>query len=202
MRDQTIGGWLEDLGSAEPTPGGGAAAALLVATAAALVEMVTNLTIGKPRYAQHDALMTSARDTAADLRQRALTLAADDEVAFNAVIAAYRLPKDDPHRSAAIQTATAGAAEPPLRIAARAAEVIALAAEVQPGANVNVLSDIAVAASAAKAALESAAVNVEVNLAALRDQDLVRALGERLAMHLTAAETAVKIISSVRSGLT
>jgi len=201
MKDQTIGGWLEDLGSAKPAPGGGAAAALLVATGAALVEMVTNLTIGKPRYAEHEAVMVQARDEATSLRDAAQTLAAEDEDAFNEVIATYRIGKDDPGRSAAIQAATANAAEPPLRTAELAAQVVAVAARIQPGANVNVLSDVAVAASAAKAALESAAVNVEVNLAALRDEQIVAALRKRLAVQIEATIEAEQIISTVRAGL-
>jgi methenyltetrahydrofolate cyclohydrolase len=201
MKDQTIGGWLEDLGSAKPAPGGGAAAALLVATGAALVEMVTNLTIGKPRYAEHEAVMVQARDEATSLRDAAQTLAAEDEDAFNEVIATYRIGKDDPGRSAAIQAATANAAEPPLRTAELAAQVVALAGRIQPGANVNVLSDVAVAASAAKAALESAAVNVEVNLAALRDEQIVAALRKRLAVQIEATIEAEQIISTVRAGL-
>jgi len=199
---QPVDEWLADLGSAKPTPGGGAAAALMVATGAALVEMVTNLTIGKPRYAEHEPLMLRARDEAAALRVQAQTLAADDERAFNAVIAAYQLPRDDPGRSAAIQSATAEAAGPPLNTAALAAAVIRLASDILPGANVNVLSDVSVAASAASAALASAAVNVEVNLAALRDRDLAKVLGEELAGYLLAADEADTIVSRVRMSLT
>jgi methenyltetrahydrofolate cyclohydrolase len=201
MKDQTIGGWLEDLGSAKPAPGGGAAAALLVATGAALVEMVTNLTIGKPRYAEHEDVMMQAREEAKSLRDAAQALAAEDEDAFNNVIAAYRIGKDDPGRSAAIQAATANAAEPPLRTAELAAQVVALAGRIQPGANVNVRSDVAVAASAAKAALESAAVNVEVNLAALRDEQVIAALRKRLAVQIEATIEAEQIISTVRAGM-
>jgi formiminotetrahydrofolate cyclodeaminase len=196
MHDQTIGAWLEDLGSSKPAPGGGAAAALLVATGAALVEMVTNLTIGKPRYAEHEQLMVTARSEARTVREQALALAAQDEDAFNAVVAAYRIPKDDPGRSDAIQIATAGAAEPPLQTAALAAEVIALAGRIRSGANVNLLSDVAVAASSAKAALESAAVNVEVNTAALHDPGT---LNERLTAYLPATEEAENIIALVRA---
>jgi methenyltetrahydrofolate cyclohydrolase len=202
VRDQTIGDWLEDLGSSKPAPGGGAAAALLVATGAALVEMVTNLTIGKPRYAEHEALMREARDEARHLRDQAQALAAKDEEAFNAVIAAYQIPKDDPGRAEAIQVATAAAAEPPLRTAALAAEVIALAGRVRPGANVNLLSDVAVAASSAKAALESAAINVEINVAALRDPQTAAALSQRLIRHLTATSEAEHTIELVRAAVT
>lgn len=201
MREQTIGDWLDELGSAAPAPGGGAAAAMLVATAAALVEMVANLTIGKPRYAEHEPTMIVARDTAIQIRTSALRTAADDERAFDSVAAAYKIPKDDPKRSEAIQRATAEAARPPLRTAELAAQVIALAEGIHDGANVNVVSDIAVAASSARAGLESAAINVEVNVAALHDRDVAAALATELAAHLSAADTATATIHRVRKGL-
>jgi methenyltetrahydrofolate cyclohydrolase len=199
MHVQTMAGWLEDLGSAKPAPGGGAAAALLVATGAALVEMVTNLTIGKPRYAEHEDLMIEVRDLAGAVRRGAQEVGAADEAAYNAVIASYQLAKDDPGRSAAIQDATAAAAEPQLRTAQLAAEVIELARRILPGANVNLRSDLAVAASSAKAALESAAVLVEVNVNALHDPQTVENLSARLALYAAATTDADQIISTVRA---
>src|SRR5215813_10405409 len=82
VREQAIGHWLDDLGSSAPAPGGGAAAALLAATGAALIEMVTNLTIGKPRYAASEAVMLAARDEAIRVRAGALLAASEDERAF------------------------------------------------------------------------------------------------------------------------
>jgi len=199
VRNQSIGDWLDALGSSAPAPGGGAAAALLVAVGASLIEMVTNLTIGKPRYAEHEERMIRARDDAARIRAAALRASADDERAFDSVAAAYKIPRDDPGRSAAIQEATANAARPPLRTAELAAQVIALAADIREGSNVNVASDVGVAASSARAGLESAAINVEVNLAALHDADLVRTLAEELAKHVTAATAADTTIQRVRA---
>jgi methenyltetrahydrofolate cyclohydrolase len=193
--------WLADLGSAKPTPGGGAAAATLVAISAALVEMVTNLTIGKPRYGEHEPLMRQVRDRAGDIRTRAQELAADDERAFAAVIAAYQIPRDDLGRSSAISQALTGAVLPPLRTAEFAAAVITLAGEILPGANVNVWSDVAVAASTASAGLAAAAVNVEVNLAAIGDSEISAAIADELAGYLKATDQASKILSQVRMSL-
>ncbi|WP_034590375.1 cyclodeaminase/cyclohydrolase family protein [Hamadaea tsunoensis] len=194
---QTLEAWLDDLASSSPTPGGGAAAALLAATGAALVGMVTNLTIGNPRYASAEPLMIRVRDEAAELRTRALGLAAADETAFGAVIAAYKLPKGD-ERTAAIQTALSGAARVPLELAGSAARVIALAESIVDDANPNVISDVAVAADAARAALTSARVNVEINLAALRDPAVIAALSAELAGHLAAVEIADRVSARVR----
>jgi formiminotetrahydrofolate cyclodeaminase len=182
---QPLGDWLTDLASSAPAPGGGAAAAVDLAVGAALVSMVCNLTIGKPRYAEHEATMQDALARAEAGRRAALELAEQDAVAFGAVSEAYGLPKDSDAdkaaRRAAIQEALVGAAEVPLLTAERAVEVIDLAAGILDGANVNVVSDVAVAAASARAALVSARINVEINLAALDAGDVHDGLAARLA---------------------
>ena len=171
IESDSVGEFLADLASAAPAPGGGAAAAMQVALGAALVGMVCNLTIGKPKYAEYEAVMTAARDEAEHARTAALSLAEADAQAFSGVTAAYRLPKStDGERQAradAIQQALVRAAEVPLSTAGLAAQVVQLCQRVLPGANVNVISDVAVAAASARAGLVSAAVNVRVNLAAM-----------------------------------
>ncbi len=202
MQDQQIGPWLEALGSSDPTPGGGSAAAMLAAIAAALVEMVCNLTIGKPRYAEHAELMRTSLATATALRTRATELADADSIAFGAVTDAYKLPKttdaDKALRIQSIQATLAGAADVPVKTAQVAAEVIKLAYRIQPGANVNVLSDVAVAAASAKAALDSAVVNVEINLAGLQDEPVRTALREELDKHVASATMADSVVAAVR----
>lgn len=205
MLDQTVGAWLEDLASDSPAPGGGAAAAMNAAVGASLVAMVCHLTIGKPRYAEHEALMRQTLAAATALRSQAVQLAADDAAAFGAVTDAYRLPKetdaDRIARTDAIQAALIGAAEVPLRTAAVAAAIIDHAGRIVDAANVNVLSDVAVAAASARAALESAVINVEVNLAAMRDAARRDGLRTQVAQHSAAAERAGAIVTAVRERL-
>ena len=206
MLDEPIGSWLDDLASAAPAPGGGAAAALNAAVGAALISMVCNLTIGKPRYAEHEEVMREALSSATELRARAIGLAADDATAFSAVTDAYKLPKDTPDaaaaRTEAIQAALVGAADVPLKVAQAAGAVIELAGRIQAGANVNVLSDVAVAAGSARAALESAAINVEINLAAMGDQARRDALRAALDRELGAVGHADAIVTAVRERIT
>jgi formiminotetrahydrofolate cyclodeaminase len=172
---QTLDGWLTELASEAPAPGGGAAAAINAAVGAALVSMVCRLTIGKPRYAEHEATMTAALREADELRAEALRLADDDAEAFAAVARAYQLPRHDDaataERGAAIQAALLGAAAVPLATAGLTAAIVGLVERTLDGANVNVISDLAVAAASARAAWDAAAINVEVNLAGLRDPD-------------------------------
>jgi formiminotetrahydrofolate cyclodeaminase len=173
LHGEPIGAWLDRLASDAPAPGGGAAAALEAATAAALLEMVCNLTIGKPAYAEVEDAVTAIRDRATALRSRALGLAAEDADAFAAVIDAYRLPRESDEERALrherIQSALGHAAEVPRRTAATAAELLDLAESLVPIGNATVISDAAASAAVARAALQTALGNVEANRIAISD---------------------------------
>jgi formiminotetrahydrofolate cyclodeaminase len=201
--EQTIGSWLGDLASPAPAPGGGAAAALEVAMGAALVEMVCNLTIGKPAFAEHEETMTAVRERATALRAHALALAAEDADAFSAVIAAYRLPKETgpekAERETRIQAALAGAADVPRRTAAAASEVLDLAERIVPDANPNVISDAAVAAGAARGALQAALLNIDANRLSITDEALVAELERAEATIGRDLARADRVVAGVRA---
>ena len=172
MRNQTIEQFLTALADRVPAPGGGATAALHAAQAAALVAMVARYSDG-PKHAEHAGAIGRIRDAADELRETALTLAEDDAAAFTAVTEAYRLPKATPaeaaDRSAAIASALLGAARPPAFVIGVASRVLDLAEDLLPIGNPNVISDVAAAADAARAAATTARVNVEINLAGIDD---------------------------------
>jgi formiminotetrahydrofolate cyclodeaminase len=196
-----IGTWLDHLAAREPVPGGGGAAALAAATAAALVSMVAKYTTGE-RYADVESETTAIDADAERIRASALELMQRDAEAFAAVGAAYALPKDDAAgRKERIQTALAGAAEPPTRVAQASIEIVELAARLEPIANRNVLSDVGVAASMAAAALESALINIEVNRALITDQSVRDALAAEIEAAGPAHARAAKIVSSVRKAI-
>src|SRR5919198_3751843 len=185
LLDLTVGDFLQRLGSSDPTPGGGAAAALVGAIGAALIQMTANLTIGRPRLADVEPQARSIEERAGQLRAELAKLGDDDEEVFKQVGAAYRLPRqtDDEKaaRTAAIQTALQAAAGVPLRTAHACARVIALAEESAPILNPSVISDVLVGAVLAQAALHSAALNVEINLASMTDADAKARLAADLA---------------------
>jgi methenyltetrahydrofolate cyclohydrolase len=182
VKGQSVDQFLDELGSSAPAPGGGAAAALAAALAAGLVEMVGNLSTGR---GQDDAALTSTTQRATALRRRAAELADEDEEVFTAVMASYKLPRgtdeEKAARRTAIDTALAAAAQVPLDVAGVAAEVIRLADALVPLSNPNVLSDVGVAAATARGALDSSVINVEVNLALLKDPAKEGALAAALA---------------------
>ncbi len=183
--DLTLGEFLDRLGSSAPTPGGGAAAAVVGALAAALVEMTANLTIGKPRLTEVEKRARHIEQRAADLRRELEHLGDADADAFERVTSAYKLPRaDDAQKAARTQAIQAGlhaAAEVPLKTAQTASAVVQLAEEAAPILNAAVISDVLVGALLAQAAVKSAALNVEINLAAMTDAESVARYSSDLA---------------------
>jgi formiminotetrahydrofolate cyclodeaminase len=163
-----------------PAPGGGAAAALHAAQGAALVGMVARYSTGE-KYAEHQETVERIIAESDELRAAALRLAEDDAAAFTAVADAYKLPRatdeEKAARSAAIAVSLIGAGRPPAAVIALAERVVVLAAELLPVGNPNVISDVAAASEAARAAATTARVNVEINLSGIRDEQARAELG-------------------------
>ena len=166
----TLDGWLDELASGEPTPGGGSAAALAGTLAAALVAMVARLTIGRKAYAAVDKRARDILVEAEALRGELRRLVDEDAAVYAAVSRAYRIPKDDPQRARSVDDALLGAARVPAEVARRASRVLELAEELQKIGNKNARSDAEVADGLAVAAIAGAEENVRVNLAAMSDQ--------------------------------
>jgi glutamate formiminotransferase/formiminotetrahydrofolate cyclodeaminase len=170
--------FLDQLAAGTPTPGGGSAAAHAGAMAAALVAMVARLTMGKKKYAEHEARMSEMVDQA-EVQRQALELAVkQDSQAFNQVMAAYRQPKatdlEKKERDEAIDRALKHASLIPLEVAQRAVDIQKLAAEVAETGNVNALTDAASAAAMAKAALTAASLNVKINAKSISDEQVAQ----------------------------
>lgn len=193
MLDRPLAEFIEQLGSAAPTPGGGSVAALTGAQAAALVAMVCHLTIGKKRFAEHEAELLLVLAQAEKLQAELTKLIQADIAAYDQLMAAYRIPKDAPVRAEALAAALIPATETPLLIAEAAAQVLALVPTVVAKGNPHAVSDAAMAAVLAGAAVRSGALNVLINLAANDDADLAAAYRARLA----AAEADLAAVESI-----
>jgi glutamate formiminotransferase/formiminotetrahydrofolate cyclodeaminase len=174
----SLDGWLQDLASGQPVPGGGSAAALAGALAAALVEMVCRLTIGRKAYAAVESRAREILAEAARLHGELRRLVEEDAAAYTKVSEAYRLPKDTSHRSQAIDAALLGAAAVPLDGARKALALHDLAREIGTIGNKNAVSDAMVARTLAAAALVGLAENVRVNVESLSDKTLGAQLGQ------------------------
>jgi formiminotetrahydrofolate cyclodeaminase len=192
IKDTAIEPFLDQLASSAATPGGGSAAAIIGAMGAALVGMVCNLTIGKKKYADVEGEMKDVLAKTEALRKQLTGMIQDDVKAFDAVMAAYGMPKetdaDKAARDKAIQAALKLATDVPLACARAAREVIDLAAIASDKGNLNVISDAGVGVLAGYAALRSAALNVFTNARMITDKTFAEAKLKELNELLAGAE--------------
>ena len=169
--EQTVAEFLEDVASASPTPGGGSVSALAGALASALSSMVTRLTIGKQKYAEHEARMLEVSAAAESLRRELVDLVQEDARAYEAFRAAARLSQRTPDeialRERTLVEAARNAALVPLRTAEACVRSLELALDVATVGNANAVSDAGVAAWLARAGAEGAAWNVRINVGSL-----------------------------------
>jgi formiminotetrahydrofolate cyclodeaminase len=181
----TLDGFVEQLASSAPIPGGGSAAAVAAALAAGLVAMVAGLSTDRPTYARFAATHVRAGGAGRALAAHLLELADEDAAAYAAFAAAMKLPRatdeEKAARTATIRAAAVTAAEVPL-LTLEACRDLVVASEALAGrSNRNAASDLAVASRLAEAAAHGAAENVMVNLPALADEDRADELRGRVA---------------------
>ncbi len=200
--DKSVREFLDETASNNPVPGGGSIAAHSGATAAALVEMVANLTIGKKKYAEIEVEMKGISVAASALRVELLEDVDRDSDAFHLVMDAFKMKKETDEEKAsrreAIQKAMKHAAAVPLEVAKKSLQVMALSKVVVERGNSNAVTDGAVSAMMARTAVLSALYNVRINLGSIKDEELVKTLSlevERLENEARALEN--EILGSV-----
>lgn len=163
--------FLTELSSNAPVPGGGGASAAVGAFAAALGMMVTNLTIGKKKYAEYEEELVACRARLEDLRDQLIDLVDGDAVAFEPLSKAYSIPKDDPNRDRIMEDALYEASVVPMSImetvlaAAKELEIL-----VEKGSRLAV-SDVGVGILFAQAAIEGASLNVYINTKLMKNRE-------------------------------
>jgi glutamate formiminotransferase/formiminotetrahydrofolate cyclodeaminase len=195
------------LSTDSPTPGGGSVAALSGALGAALAAMVGNLTVGKKGY---DAVGDEMRRVAAAgqaLKDELLAAVDRDAAAYDAVMAASRLPKKTPEEDAArwtaVQRATQGATMVPLEVMRASAKVAQLAEGVATRGFKPSLSDAGVAAAAARTAVIGAYLNVRINLGDIADRGWADRVAEEAGALLGATVTRCDaVVAQVTAALT
>src|SRR5262245_49433018 len=166
---RSLRAYVDQVASAEPTPGGGSVAAIVGALAAALGEMVANLTLGHEQFAGDEAELRSARDHLTSLREALLQAAAADEAAYAAYRRAASLPRrsqiEKEARTAAMQEALISSTEAPLQVARFSLEVAQILEMVAGIGNPHLRSDAALGALLAETALRGALLNIRGNAA-------------------------------------
>jgi len=201
LTDQSLALFSEEVASKKATPGGGSVSAYMGSLAAGLLCMVARITLGKKEPPPDAEKFNNIVKEGEALRQKLLRLVVEDTEAFDSVMKAFKLPKDQAEaRKKAIAEATIKASEIPLSTLDCSVRVLRLAHEVAEKGSTNALSDVVTAVSAARAAVEGAASNVLINLASLDDQKYVEKISKQVSDLRTEAaqleERARKIVES------
>ncbi len=165
--------FIEQLAAATATPGGGSAAAASGAMAAALAAMVASMSRGKKAYAQYERHLSDAISRLSHLREELKAAIDADAESYQSVMAAYKKAKESAAADGIVDAALKQATSVPLSVAQRAREVLQIAESLRPITNPNMKSDLVTAAALARAAMEGALANVEINLESLKDEGFV-----------------------------
>lgn len=204
--DVTLSQFLDAVAAGTATPGGGSVSALAGTLAASLVEMVVNLTVGRKGFEAQEAEMKKMGEEARSYRDALGSTIAQDINAYQAVMKAYLLPKtteaEKSKRKEEIQKALRRAADPPLFTAATSLKVLKLCQKAAEKGNPNAVTDAAVGALLAEAALRGGVFNVLVNLAALEEEDTVKKMRQELSrLEAEGIKTREKILTQVKGRL-
>jgi glutamate formiminotransferase len=171
--------FVEQLAAPTATPGGGSAAAAAGAMAAGLAHMVAAMSRGKKAYVQYESELSAAIGRLAQLREELKAAVDADAESYNAVMKAYKQAREAADAEAIVEAALKQATSVPLAVAERAREVRDLVGKLGPVTNPNMKSDLTTASALARAAIEGALANVEINLASIKDEAFVREMWER-----------------------
>lgn len=175
----------EALASSEPTPGGGAAAAQTGAMGCALLLMAIGTTLKQKSLnpsVKKILEMTSKR--LGSLKNQLKLLVQQDAQAYTGYLTAKRIPKEDPSRAEALQSALVAAARVPADTAATAVQTLKELEEIKPHIAAIILADVFCAKHLLQAAIRCAIENIQANKAFIQDKDLVEKLDKQVRLFL------------------
>ncbi len=171
--DQPLRHFMDKLASKSPEPGGGSVAALVGALGAALVSMVSNLTLGKEKYKDVQPRIEQLLRESEKLRAELQDLIQKDTEAYGALSVVYKMPKttdaEKAARTAKMQEALKEACRVPFEIGMKSLDIARLAERAADIGNTAAVSDAGVAVLLAQACAQSAALNVKINVNSIKD---------------------------------
>ena len=180
LASKTVTELLDAFSSPTPTPGGGSAAALAGAVGASLLAMVAAMPKTKTGTPEERAALDEVLPKVLAARDRLRQLIDEDAASYDAVVAAYRLPKSTDDEKAARKEAVAkamqGATDVPMETMRQSHGLIKLVRVIAENGNQNAKSDVTVGMQLAMAAMGGAFLNVHTNVQGLADQDYVARL--------------------------
>ncbi|MCX5657366.1 MAG: cyclodeaminase/cyclohydrolase family protein [Candidatus Omnitrophica bacterium] len=175
--NQSLKKYLDDLAARQATPGGGSAAALTGALAAGLLSMVSNYTLGNPKYKAVEEEVTGYLKESESLRLRFMELIDLDAASYDKVYQAQKLPKETPEeknsRREKIREAVKEAAVVPIEICQLSYRALKFCEMMLEKTNVNLVSDLAVSGALLEGGFKAALINVEINISSLDDTNFI-----------------------------
>lgn len=181
--EQKIYDYLDVLASKAPVPGGGGASALGGALAAALGQMVANLTVGKKRYADVEEEMQGYLCALNICQMEMAALADRDAEVFAPLAAAYGLPAETEEEKAkkaqVMEENLLAASLVPLQIMEKAVGMMAVLEEMEKKGSRMAVSDVGVAVQFARTALTGAVMNVYINTKSMKNREKAEDLNHR-----------------------
>jgi len=202
--EETLHRYLDDLASAQPTPGGGSTAALSGAMGAALASMVCKITIGKETYAGVRQEIEELLRRTEYLRSRFQQLIQEDIEAYGHLSASYKLPRETSeerkYRTDMLQKQLVEAALVPLEVVECAAELIQSCQRIAEIGGITLLSDIETGAILASCAGKGAAFMVRINVRSIKNDTLVVELEDRLNAALAIIDVGIDQVRTIVEG--
>ncbi len=178
--DMTVTRFAQETASESPAPGGGSVSALCGAMGAALGTMVANLSSHKKGWDHRWEEFSDHAAHGQELIKEMLYLVDEDTNSFNAIMAAFGLPKatdeEKAARKAAIEAATIYAIKIPFRTMEVAFQAMDLAIQMAAKGNPNSVSDAGVGALCARTAVKGCYLNVRINAQDLKEHPEVKPL--------------------------
>jgi glutamate formiminotransferase/formiminotetrahydrofolate cyclodeaminase len=174
----TLNNFADETASESPAPGGGSISAYVGALGISLGTMVANLSSAKAGWEDQIEYFSSKAEEGQQLKNKLLDLVDADTHAFNKIMDALKLPKStEPEkiiRKAAMNAATIGAIEIPLKVMKVSLQSMNMLKEMAEKGNPNSVSDAGVGALCARTAVEGAALNVRINCSGFDDVEFVK----------------------------
>ncbi|HWT76735.1 MAG TPA: cyclodeaminase/cyclohydrolase family protein [Mobilitalea sp.] len=177
--NMAIQNFMMELSSGSPVPGGGGVSALIGAVGVSLCSMVANLTSGKKKYAQFQEDIDAILPRTQDSISRLLELIRKDAEVFEPLSAAYGIPKDVPERDEILEEVLVTACSVPMEILQEVYCVIDIIEQLSHKGSKLAVSDVGVAASACRSAMEGASMNVYINTKLMKNREYALEMNER-----------------------
>jgi len=194
--------FIKQLSSNSPVPGGGGASALVGGIGVALCSMVANLTSGKKKYVEYQAEIEAVLERTNSSIQHLIALIEKDAEVFEPLSQAYSIPKENPDRIEILETALIKAYSVPLEIMDEIESIVdVLEILVEKGSKLTI-SDVGIAATVLRSAVEGAALNVYINTKLMKNLLLAKETNKKAEGIITrVVPRCDKIYAQVKEGL-